>query len=57
MALADPEREPGERAGLLRVAAAIGVDATELLPEVARKLALALLAEPERAYGEGRGPR
>ncbi|MER5775583.1 GTPase-associated protein 1-related protein [Streptomyces sp. NPDC002039] len=52
-ALADPEREPGERAGLLRVAAAIGVDATELVPEVARGLALALLAEPERAYGEG----
>ncbi|MFJ9078905.1 GTPase-associated protein 1-related protein [Streptomyces sp. NPDC102278] len=52
-ALADPEREPGERAGLLRVAAAIGVDATDLMPEVARKLALALLAEPERAYGEG----
>ncbi|MFD5933777.1 GTPase-associated protein 1-related protein [Streptomyces sp. NPDC060333] len=51
-ALADPEREPGERAGLLRVAAAIGVDATELVPEVARGLALALLAEPQRAYGE-----
>ncbi|MFE2528154.1 GTPase-associated protein 1-related protein [Streptomyces sp. NPDC059382] len=51
-ALADPEREPGERAGLLRVAAAIGVDATELVPEVARGLALALLADPERAYGE-----
>ncbi|MGI5446084.1 GTPase-associated protein 1-related protein [Streptomyces sp. CA-243310] len=52
-ALADPEREPGERAGLLRVAAVLGVDATELVPEVARGLAAGLLAEPERAYGEG----
>ncbi|MEV0414750.1 GTPase-associated protein 1-related protein [Streptomyces sp. NPDC050448] len=51
-ALTDPEREPGDRAGLLRVAAELGVGAADLLPDVARQLAHALIADPERAYGE-----
>ncbi|WP_329377991.1 GTPase-associated protein 1-related protein [Streptomyces sp. NBC_01351] len=45
--------EPGDRAGLLRVASVLGADTADLLPGVARQLARALLADPERAYGEG----
>ncbi|MET9882871.1 GTPase-associated protein 1-related protein [Streptomyces sp. NPDC006430] len=51
-ALCDPAREPGDRVALLRVAADLGVDARDLLPDVARQLALALITDPERAYGE-----
>ncbi|MER7466496.1 GTPase-associated protein 1-related protein [Streptomyces sp. NPDC097981] len=51
-ALTDPAREPGDRVGMLRVAAELGVDTAELLPDVARQLARALITDPERAYGE-----
>ncbi|MEV7521062.1 GTPase-associated protein 1-related protein [Streptomyces sp. NPDC091371] len=47
------ETGPGDRAGLLRVASVLGADTADLLPGVARQLAQALLADPERAYGEG----
>ncbi|QES57271.1 hypothetical protein DEJ51_26365 [Streptomyces venezuelae] len=43
--------EPGHSAGLLRVASVLGVDVGDLLPGTARQLALALLTDPERAYG------
>ncbi|MFJ2648311.1 GTPase-associated protein 1-related protein [Streptomyces sp. NPDC087420] len=36
--------------GLLRIAGILGVDCTELLPDLADRLAAALLAEPESAY-------
>ncbi|MFF1337353.1 GTPase-associated protein 1-related protein [Streptomyces sp. NPDC058290] len=51
-ALTDPEREPDERVGLLRLAGELGVGSTDLLPDVARQLARALIADPERAFGE-----
>ncbi|MCX4626869.1 GTPase-associated protein 1-related protein [Streptomyces sp. NBC_01443] len=51
-ALTDTEREPDDRVGLLRVAAELGVGTADLLPDVARQLARALIADPERAYGE-----
>ncbi|WP_369777601.1 GTPase-associated protein 1-related protein [Streptomyces sp. R33] len=51
-ALTDPERGPADRAGLLRVAAELGVGIADLLPDVAGQLARALIADPERAYGE-----
>ncbi|MCX5193704.1 GTPase-associated protein 1-related protein [Streptomyces sp. NBC_00249] len=47
-ALTDPEQEPARLAG---VAAALGVDVTGQLPEVARRLALALVSDPDGAYG------
>ncbi|MFJ3513645.1 GTPase-associated protein 1-related protein [Streptomyces sp. NPDC090131] len=52
-ALRGPADEPAHAAGLLRVASVLGVDVSDLLPDVARQLALALLADPERAYGAG----
>ncbi|MFF4387601.1 GTPase-associated protein 1-related protein [Streptomyces sp. NPDC001552] len=50
-ALGDPATEPAHSAGLLRVASVLGVDVSDLLPGTARQLALALLTDPERAYG------
>ncbi|MFF0219832.1 GTPase-associated protein 1-related protein [Streptomyces vinaceus] len=50
--LADPAREPGDRVALLRVAAELGVDAGDLLPDVARQLAHALITDPGAPYGE-----
>ncbi|MFB6617285.1 GTPase-associated protein 1-related protein [Streptomyces sp. NPDC056367] len=52
-ALGAPGAEPGDRAGLLRVASVLGTDTADLLPDVARQLALALLADPERVDGPG----
>lgn len=52
-ALTAPGTGAGDRAGLLRIASLLGVDAADLLQDVARGLAVALLADPERAYGEG----
>ncbi|CAM5433823.1 GTPase-associated protein 1-related protein [Streptomyces avidinii] len=52
-ALSGPAAEPEHPAGLLRVASVLGVDVSDLLPAVARQLALALLGDPERAYGAG----
>ncbi|MFF4446157.1 GTPase-associated protein 1-related protein [Streptomyces sp. NPDC001502] len=52
-ALGGPAAEPGHPAGLLRVASVLGVDVSDLLPGTARQLALALLTDPERAYGAG----
>ncbi|WP_314248462.1 GTPase-associated protein 1-related protein [Streptomyces kutzneri] len=52
-ALGGPAAEPAHPAGLLRVASVLGVDVSDLLPGTARQLALALLADPERAYGAG----
>ncbi|MFD4740030.1 GTPase-associated protein 1-related protein [Streptomyces virginiae] len=52
-ALDGPAAEPGHPAGLLRVASVLGVDVSDLLPGVARQLALALLADPEGTYGAG----
>ncbi|MEU6867161.1 GTPase-associated protein 1-related protein [Streptomyces sp. NPDC046876] len=49
-ALTDPGRDPAERVGLLQVAAELGVATTDLLPDLARHLAAALLADPEAAY-------
>ncbi|MFD5507702.1 GTPase-associated protein 1-related protein [Streptomyces sp. NPDC127051] len=54
-ALTDPSREAADRVGLLRVSAELGVDAEALLPDVARQLAQALIADPESAYGEAVG--
>ncbi|MFB6805954.1 GTPase-associated protein 1-related protein [Streptomyces sp. NPDC056387] len=54
-ALTDPAREPDDRTGLLRIAAELGVDTADLLPEVARRLAHALITGPERTYGEAVG--
>ncbi|MEU8438754.1 GTPase-associated protein 1-related protein, partial [Streptomyces sp. NPDC029216] len=51
-ALADPEGEPAATALLLATAATLGADTAGLLPQAARKLAWALLTDPERAYGE-----
>ncbi|MFF4324636.1 GTPase-associated protein 1-related protein [Streptomyces sp. NPDC001568] len=45
----DPHQVPDR---LARLAVALGVGPAAPLPEVARRLALALLADPERAYGE-----
>lgn len=52
-ALGGPAAEPAHPAGLLRVASVLGVDVSDLLPGTARQLALALLTDPERAYGAG----
>ncbi|MFF4423501.1 GTPase-associated protein 1-related protein [Streptomyces sp. NPDC001549] len=52
-ALGGPAAEPAHPAGLLRVASVLGVDVSDLLPGTARQLALALLSDPERAYGAG----
>ncbi|MFG2988510.1 GTPase-associated protein 1-related protein [Streptomyces sp. NPDC048257] len=52
-ALTRPAAEPDHCAGLLRVASVLGTDVGDLLPGVARQLALALLTDPERAYGAG----
>lgn len=52
-ALTAPGTGPADRAGLLRIASLLGVDAADLLRDVARGLAVALLADPERVYGEG----
>ncbi|MGW7440727.1 GTPase-associated protein 1-related protein [Streptomyces sp. NPDC054849] len=52
-ALTGPAAEPAHPAGLLRVASQLGVDVRDLLPGVARQVALALLDDPERAYGQG----
>ncbi|RKT07526.1 hypothetical protein BX286_5588 [Streptomyces sp. 3211.6] len=49
---ADPEGGPAGPATLLVSAAALGADTAGLLPQVARKLARGLLADPEGAYGE-----
>ncbi|MFI6146425.1 GTPase-associated protein 1-related protein [Streptomyces sp. NPDC051109] len=54
-ALTDPAREPADRVGLLRVGAELAVDTDALLPDVARQLAQALIADPESAYGEAVG--
>ncbi|WP_078621939.1 GTPase-associated protein 1-related protein [Streptomyces sp. NRRL S-244] len=54
-ALTDPSREAADRAGLLRVSAELGVDTEALLPDVARQLAQALIADPGSAYGEAVG--
>lgn len=51
-ALTARDTGPERSAGLLRVAALLGVDAADLLPGVAGRLAAALLADPERAYGD-----
>ncbi|GAA0312584.1 hypothetical protein GCM10010302_59340 [Streptomyces polychromogenes] len=51
-ALADPEGEPAPLAGLLLSAAALDADTAGLLPQAARKLAWALLTDPEGAYGQ-----
>ncbi|WP_328764139.1 GTPase-associated protein 1-related protein [Streptomyces sp. NBC_00272] len=53
--LTDPAREPDDRIGLLRIAAELGVDTADLLPDVARRLARTLIADPERAYGAAVG--
>ncbi|MER6253751.1 GTPase-associated protein 1-related protein [Streptomyces sp. NPDC001584] len=52
-ALGGPAAEPAHPAGLLRVASVLGVDVSDLLPGTARQLALALLTDPEPAYGAG----
>ncbi|WKD31909.1 GTPase-associated protein 1-related protein [Streptomyces xanthophaeus] len=52
-ALGGAPAEPAHPAGLLRVASVLGVDVSDLLPGTARQLALALLTDPERAYGAG----
>ncbi|MFD0269072.1 GTPase-associated protein 1-related protein [Streptomyces sp. NPDC127106] len=51
-ALTDPQRGPADRVGLLRVGAELGIDSADVLPEVARHLARALIADPEGTYGE-----
>ncbi|MEU2395491.1 GTPase-associated protein 1-related protein [Streptomyces sp. NPDC007369] len=51
-ALTDPQRGPADRVGLLRAGAGLGIDSTDVLPEVARHLARALVADPEGTYGE-----
>ncbi|MFF5444110.1 GTPase-associated protein 1-related protein [Streptomyces sp. NPDC012888] len=48
--IADAGRDPADRAGLLRIAALLGADCTDLLPDFARHLARALLAAPERTH-------
>ncbi|MFJ9645871.1 GTPase-associated protein 1-related protein [Streptomyces sp. NPDC101206] len=50
-ALADPQRGPVDRVGLLRVGGELGIDTADVLPQVARHLARALLADPEGTYG------
>ncbi|WP_030902783.1 GTPase-associated protein 1-related protein [Streptomyces sp. NRRL S-515] len=52
-ALGDAAAEPEHRVGLLRVASVLAVDVGDLLPDVARRSAQALLADPERLYGSG----
>ncbi|NXY96479.1 hypothetical protein HYE82_19195 [Streptomyces sp. BR123] len=51
-ALTDPQRGPADRLGLLRAGAELGIDSGDVLPEVARHLARALIADPEGTYGE-----
>ncbi|MFF3650668.1 GTPase-associated protein 1-related protein [Streptomyces sp. NPDC002181] len=51
-ALTDPARRPADRVALLRVAAELGVDTGEQLPDLARQLAQALIDDPGTADGE-----
>ncbi|WP_063726900.1 GTPase-associated protein 1-related protein [Streptomyces sp. RTd22] len=48
--LADTGQGASRTAGLLRIADTLGVDCSDLLPEVARRLAHALLADPEGTH-------